>query len=61
MFTANGGLVFDLIIGLYRLEHSKRIRLVQSNIRKHSQIKLAQLMQDLRIKNNEFVDLQMYE
>lgn len=61
MFTANDGLVFNLIIGLYKLENSKRIRTVQSNMRKHSQIKLTQLMQDLRVKNNDFVDLQMYE
>lgn len=61
MFTANDGLVFNLIIGLYRFEHSKRIRVVQTNMKKYSQIKLAQLMQDLKVKTNEFVDLQMYE
>jgi hypothetical protein len=41
MFTANDGLVFNLIIGLYRFEHSKRIRVVQTNMKKYSQIKLA--------------------
>ena len=28
MFTANDGLVFDLIIDLYRFEHQKRVKVV---------------------------------
>ena len=61
MFTANDGLVYDLIFRLYKFEHRNRINAVKKYIQKNNTIKLAQLMLDFKTNKDHLVDLHIFE
>lgn len=61
MFTVNDGSIYNLLVKLYRFDQRKLIKQLETSIQKFQNLRLFDLMQDLKPNSNSKSELEYFE